>query len=419
MNITIIAVGTRGDVQPAIALGKALQQRGHGVKLLAGSNFLAWIEAHGLKTAVASVNIQQLMESEGGVEWVEKGHNPLVQTRLMKKLLDQVGWEMVWDAWLACQDTDLIISSFTSDVYVTAIAEKLSVPQISLLLQPALIGTRDGRSVFNTPLPNRVSRFNLWFSKLFIEPAHWQMYGDLNTRLRHELNLPPQSAKANKIVRHNMPILQAYSRYVVPHPADWPPNIHTSGYLFLDEQSDWQPPVALQKFLDAGPPPVYIGFGSMTGRDAGKTTELILAALAISEQRAVVGSGWSGLGDGRLPGHIFQLDAAPHDRLFPLMAAVVHHGGAGTTAAGLRAGIPTLIIPHFADQPFWGRRVYALGVGPKPVPRHKLTVDKLARGIETAVFDPHIRQRAAALATKIRSENGIRQAIAVFNAIVQ
>lgn len=136
----------------------------------------------------------------------------------------------------------------------------------------------------------------------------------------------------------------------------------------------------------------------------------------MSGQRAVVSSGWAGLGNSPLPEHIFQLDFAPHSWLFPQMAAVVHHGGAGTTAAGLRAGIPSLIIPHAADQPYWGQRIYALGVGPKPLPRHKLTAEKLAEGLKRAVSDAQIKQHAAALGAKIRSEEGIRRAVTLIEA---
>lgn len=411
MKITIIAVGTRGDVQPAIALGQALKQRGHTVRLAASADFCDWIEQYGLETAESTVNIQQLMESEGGVAWVERGYNPVVQIRLMKKLLDQYGWAMAWDAWQACQGAEAIISSFTSDTYVTAIAEKLSIPQMSMLLQPAVIATRDGRSIFNTPLPNRLSLFNRWFSRAFIEPAPWQMLGEVATRLRQELKLPPQSARENKAVRQQLLMLQAYSAHVVPHPVDWPPNVHTTGYWFLDEQPDWQPSTALHDFLAAGPPPVYIGFGSMTGSAPKRTTRLILDALAISGQRAIVSSGWAGLGQDQLPESIFQIEAVPHNWLFPRMAAVVHHGGAGTTAAGLRAGIPSLIIPHFADQPYWGQRIYALGVGPKPLPRHKLTAQKLAQGLQMAVSDSLMKQRAATLGGKIRAETGVVQAV--------
>jgi sterol 3beta-glucosyltransferase len=205
--------------------------------------------------------------------------------------------------------------------------------------------------------------------------------------------------------------LMGYSPHVVPHPADWPAHFHTTGYWFLDEEERWQPPAGLVDFLAAGEPPVSIGFGSMTGRDPRRLTEIVAGAVAQSGLRAVLLSGWAGLGELALPDTIYCLPGAPHSWLFPRVAAVVHHGGAGTTAAGLRAGVPSLIIPHFADQPFWGRRVHALGAGPQPIPRPKLTVDNLAAALRELVAGTGLRRQAHALARKIAQEDGVATAV--------
>lgn len=412
-RITIIASGTRGDVQPAIALGRALQTAGYQAKILASPNFRGWIEKHGLEAAPSQLNIQEVMESEGGQEWVERGHNPMVQMRVMKKLLAQNGWQLVQEGWEACQGADAIISSFTSDAFAVTIAEKLGVPHFSMPLQPTMIATRDGRSLPNAPFPNRVSRINEWFGKLLIEPLPWQLYGPHTNRLRREIGLPPQTNRENIAARKQMIILHAISQYVVPPPADWPDNFHITGYWFLDEEPDWQPPAALTDFLAAGSPPVYIGFGSMTNSDPAATTRLIIEAVQQSGQRAVLLSGWAGMGQVDLPPEILCLDSAPHGWLFPRMAAVVHHGGAGTTAAGLRAGVPSVVIPHMVDQPYWGQRVYALGVGSKPVMRHKLTAVHLAHAIQQAVTDKQIKQNAAALGAEIRQEDGLGVAVKI------
>src|SRR5690606_35862025 len=163
--------------------------------------------------------------------------------------------------------------------------------------------------------------------------------------------------------------------------------VHITGYLFLDEQAGWQPPPALEAFLDAGEPPVYIGFGSMAGRDPEAMTALVVEALALCGRRGLLLTGWGGLHAGAVPESIFVLDAAPHSWLFPRMAAVVHHGGAGTTAEGLRAGVPAVVVPFLFDQPFWGARIEALGVGPAPIPRKQLTAARLAGAIHRAVSD--------------------------------
>jgi sterol 3beta-glucosyltransferase len=208
-------------------------------------------------------------------------------------------------------------------------------------------------------------------------------------------------------------VLYGFSPAVIPPPPDWGSEIHVTGYWFLDPPDDWTPPPGLEEFLQAGPPPVYIGFGSMSSRNPGEAARQVLEALARTRQRAVIFSGWGGLQPADLPSSAIAIDPVPFSWLFPRCAAVVHHGGAGTTAAGLRAGVPSVVIPFFADQPFWGRRVAELGVGPAPIPRKKLTAERLARAIETAMGDRDMRRRAADLGAKIRTEDGIGRAVAV------
>ncbi len=171
------------------------------------------------------------------------------------------------------------------------------------------------------------------------------------------------------------------------------------------------PRTRLKAFLEAGDPPVYVGFGSMAGRNPEKTARLVLEALGISGQRGLLFTGWGGMRAISVPDSVFVIDSAPHNWVFPRMAAVVHHGGAGTTAEGLRAGIPSVILPYMVDQPFWGKRVEALGVGPEPIPRKKLTAERLAQAIQTAVKQPAIKQRAASLGEAIRAEDGLSVAV--------
>jgi UDP:flavonoid glycosyltransferase YjiC (YdhE family) len=414
MNIVMIAFGTRGDVQPAIALGKALHARGYGVRILAGSNFTPWIERHGLEAIGSSVDIEAMMQSADGKRWVAHGTEPIMQTRMMRTLLNQVGWDSMCDAWAACQDADVIISTFTSDLYCASIAEKLGVPRISILLQPSLVATRNGAAMPSAPLPNRISLINYVAGKILLETFLWTVSGKQVNRFRQKvLDLPPQTYHQARTELRRALVVHGYSRHVVPHPADWPRNLHTTGYWFLDDAGEWTPPADLLRFLESGPPPVSIGFGSMTTGDPQALTQLVLDAVARSGQRAILLSGWAGLRHNDLPPTVFQLDAAPHSWLFPRMAAVVHHGGAGTTAEGLRAGIPNLLVPHLGDQLFWGRRVEALGVGPRAIPRPKLTAAALANAITQAVCDQTIRQRAAALGATIRAEDGIATAVGV------
>ena len=208
-------------------------------------------------------------------------------------------------------------------------------------------------------------------------------------------------------------ILNGYSPQVIPLAKDWADYIHVTGYWFLDPPQGWEPPIDLVHFLQAGPPPVYIGFGSMPSRKPEEAANLVLQALARSGQRGVLSAGWGGLKNDDLPKTVCMVGSLPHSWLFPQMAAVVHHGGAGTTAAGLSAGVPSIVTPFFGDQPFWAQRVYELGVGPKPIARKALSVERLAEAIRSAVTDTAMREKAADLGKRIRAENGVARAVEV------
>jgi sterol 3beta-glucosyltransferase len=241
----------------------------------------------------------------------------------------------------------------------------------------------------------------------------WLWYRPFVNELRERLGLRTYSAVGFYRALRATPMLSAYSPTVIPHPPDWPAHVHVTGYLFLDEQPDWQPAPELQAFLDAGAPPVSVGFGSMAGRNPEQLAGLVVAALARSGQRGILLTGWGGLRAAQVPENVFVVESAPHSWLFPRTAAVVHHGGAGTTAEGLRAGVPNVIVPFAFDQPFWGARVQALGLGPQPIPRKKLTADRLAQAIGSAVTDPGMRRRASACGKAIRAEDGVGNAVAV------
>ncbi len=199
----------------------------------------------------------------------------------------------------------------------------------------------------------------------------------------------------------------SYSVHVFPRPASWLEHVHITGYWFLDEEAGWQPPQDLLDFLQAGNPPVYVGFGSVGDASlAEQKTRLVIEALRQSGQRGVLATGWNAMTKiGNLPDTVYMLDSAPHSWLFPQMAAVVHHGGAGTTAAGFRAGVPSIILPYGNDQFAWGLRAYELGAGPKPVPQKRLTAEALSSAI-TAALKPQALAAAEALGEKIRKEHG-------------
>src|SRR5215471_6026797 len=307
MRITIIAFGSRGDVQPAVALGKALKAEGHSIRILAGLNFKNWIERHGLEPIASQIDIQAVMESELGREWAEIGSNLLMQMREVKKLLEHTGWQTMCEAWSACDDAEVIISSFTSDTYALSIAEKLGVRQISMPLQPALYPTRSGAATMNAPVPDRESIINWYFGKLFLEPFQWRLSAKMVNRFRQEvLSLRPQTRSEYQTRKRRLFTVQAYSRHVVPHAQDWPSTIRTTGFWFLEEQNEWKPPEKLTEFLDSSERPICIGFGSMTGRNPEHLMQTVNEAVRKSGKRAVVLSGWAGISGSELDHDIFR-----------------------------------------------------------------------------------------------------------------
>jgi sterol 3beta-glucosyltransferase len=416
MRITILAVGTRGDVQPYIALGLGLQAAGHEVQLATLDIFQEFVKSRGLDFASIGGIPQKLTKNSQ-----DKGsHNTIT----FHGLLGRVIWWRIFsslleplmaNSWDICQGTEAIIYSRLA-LPGYHLAEKLGVPFYAAYTNP-LTPTR----AFPNPL--FTSDFHLdgtlnWLTHVCEEQLRWQFARKIINQWRQEtLNLAPIpiTGLPSQQRKQQMPILYGYSPAVIPKPSDWSEWTQVTGYWFLNCPSDWQPPKELVDFLESGSPPVYIGFGSMKGSNPEALTELVLNALAQTGQRGILITGWGALSNVDLPDNVFKIDSVPHDWLFPKMAVVVHHGGAGTTAAGLRAGVPCVIIPFGADQPFWGQRVAELGVGTKPIPRKELTAERLATAIRTATSDEAMKACARALGEKIRSEDGVARAVELFH----
>jgi sterol 3beta-glucosyltransferase len=415
MNILIIASGTRGDVQPVLAVAKGLQHAGHTVTLIAGSNFEAWVASHGVGF-VGTLDMEAMMQSEAGIKWVENGLNPRVQLNQMRLLLEEHWRGLTQPILDHIESADLVLGGFTSEPYLATICTHYRKPLISLYLQPTR-PTKSGAATAQPIFPTRESILNRWIGQ-FAQRLLWGVAESSTNHLRRQLGLPPHTYSDYAKGIRSIPVILGVSPYVVPHASDWGSHIHTAGYWFLDEGTTWEPSAELQTFLEAGSPPVYIGFGSMSASNPSATAHMVKTALERTGQRGILAKGWSGSLDVISDNTLFLLDKAPHDWLFPRMAGVVHHGGAGTTASGLRAGKPTFIIPHMADQPFWGRRVHELGVGVKPVPRPKLTVETLAEGIQHLTTNREMLSKAQTLGEKIRNEKGVTRSVELIEKII-
>jgi UDP:flavonoid glycosyltransferase YjiC (YdhE family) len=418
MRIVIIALGSRGDVQPFIALALRLIAAGHAVRVLGAADYAPLAASHGLELAPIVGSVDQLMDRELVYDFLDAANNPI---RLAARFLRSADWAIgpvIADCWKYSQAAELLIASTLGMFSALHIAEKLNIPCVPVHLHPSST-TRAFPTMFAPPLPIGVpaaGTYN-WLTHTLEEFGFWElMRPHMNRARQATLQLRPLSAWAlsRRIRAWSGPVLYGYSALVAPRPADWSESLHVTGYWFLDAPAGWQPDPRLAAFLASGPPPVYVGFGStLIGRHPDAVTRSILEALARTGQRAILHSGWGDLGNIELPGTVFRLDSAPHAWLFPRMSAVVHHGGAGTTAAALRAGVSSVIVPVYGDQNFWARRVHALGACAAPIPRMRLNTARLAAALEDALARPAIRSHAAALGAAIAREDGIGAAVAV------
>lgn len=410
MKITIFAAGSRGDIQPCLVLGKVLQRAGYRVCLAAPEDFGNFVRENGVEFYPLRGDVQKVMASDTGKKLMGSGGaNPLKSIRAMRTMIGSVVGPMVKDAYDACRQADAIICLGVFNAIGKSVADSLNIPIVDIEPTP-LLPTRMFAAP-SWPIQRDLGGLHNTISGIAMLQVIWLWYRPFVNDFRKSLGLSRWTGASMIRALKSTPMLGAYSPRIIPRPADWPESVHITGYLFLDGQPGWQPPPELEAFLEAGDPPVYIGFGSMAGRNPDELAKLSIKALAKSGRRGVLLTGWGGLRADSAPENVFVVDSAPHSWLFPRMAAVVHHGGAGTTAEGLRAGVPTVIVPFAFDQSFWGARVKAMGLGPDPVPQKRLTIDRLANAIGIAVTDPTIKQSAKACGRAVRAEDGAGNAV--------
>lgn len=417
MKVFIITLGTRGDVQPYVALGTGLQAAGHSVTLCTSSSFEPFVTAHGLNYGYMNNELIDLVKSPEGRSVVENATNAwqaIKTTIKMAKRVEPMQRRADNDGWRAAQaaNPDLIIYH-PKALCAPHYAEKLGVPAVLALYLPIYVPTSE-RPCIGLP------QWNLggWYNRLtyaLVRKGTKLAVNKYVKRFRAQQGMPPQPRGIDWMqttTGQPIEVLHGFSRHVYPTPSDWPESAAPTGFWFLDGVEQYQPPAKLEDFLAAGNPPVYVGFGSIAGTNPRRTGRIVVEALQQANVRGIIATGWGGLVVENPPETILTIDEAPHDWLFPRVAAVVHHGGCGTTAAGMRAGRPTVVCPFFADQPFWGSRVHALGVGSEPIPQKRLTSENLAAAIRKVTTDPAIRQSAHALGEMIRQENGVANAAA-------
>ena len=395
MKIAILAVGSQGDVRPSAALGAGLAAAGHTVRLVTLGAFKSLADSCGLDFAEVKIDPYEFIRGDIGQSWMESSDKPYRLALGFSRAAGAVIAGLNDDALAASGAMRRSSTTYPCPFSGHTVAEALGIPGIPTSAAP-YHPTRDFSSLFTPSLPlqggvvNRLSGAAAFQILWQIFRSHMNKWRKSKTALRP---LPVRSP-LRSMARQGLPWLYGFSPSVIPMPPDWPAAAVICGYWFTAPDKTWSPPGDLVDFLRSGPPPIYVGFGSMVGSNPEETQLKVLDAVRRAGVRAVVASGWGGMQHAAMPDFVFPIESVPHEWLFPKIAAAVHHGGAGTTAATLRAGIPSVVVPYFYDQRFWGQRLQSLGVAPRPIQQKHLTSDDLADAIRCVVDSPEMSMRS-------------------------
>jgi len=409
MKIAVVTYGTEGDARPLAALCRALDDAGHASVLLADESTLGTARQLGVRTQALDGDIRGALGTSGAIaNVVAHSERPGAAAKALAAIANANAASWLRQTVETARGCDAIVCAGLAAFVGLSAAEALRVPAIGAGLFP-LTPTRDFASPFLPP--SRIPRCLNRPSHRFVNAMLWRAFRPAVNAARAEVcGLPP---RRRMWTAH--PMLYGFSPSLLPRPADWPANAAACGQ-WLPPASGWQAPAALNAFLAAGEAPIYIGFGSMTGFDAGRMRGVVVDA--VGGRRAVLNPGWSGIDVQGLPANFHVVGDTPHDWLFSRAALVVHHGGSGTTHSAARAGVPSVVVPFAGDQFFWAHRLTQAGVAPQAVAGSRLGAHDLARGIALA-SRPEVRASARALGERMRAENGLAQAVGMIERSLQ
>ncbi|GAB2766346.1 glycosyltransferase [Amycolatopsis magusensis] len=408
MDALLLTYGSQGDVQPFVALARALRAAGHGVRLAGparSANLAGDLEYRPITDAlIEAVDTDEVREARDS----GKGAGAVARSLGAVKAAAREALDDSWAA--AAEGADVVVHHpITAGNHV---AEKLGVPSVLVSLFPTNVPTSEFPcATAPVRLPKALNRLTYRLDGL----AGLALRGTIDD-WRGSLGLPKRRGRHDFLHApsgEHVTVLNAFSRHVVPPPADWPAAVHTTGYWFLPADPAWTPPAELTAFLAAGAPPVCVTFGSLVGADPARTARTVLAAVRAAGVRAVLVAGWGGLQVDQVPDDVLVVEQVPYDWLFPKVAAVVSHSGAGTSSAAAAAGRPQVGIPMDVEQPMWAARLHGLGVGPAPIPYGELAEDALAAALRAVTTEPEYARRAAELGALIEAEGGAAEAVAV------
>jgi len=407
MHLIIATLGTRGNVQPYVAVGKELKRRGHEVTVATHEDYRILVETNGLSCRSVCGSYHKILKSTAGQRWINSSRNVIKFVRAFRNLFEPLVVDWLNDFDSALEDADAVIVNAVAAPALVAL-ETRQIPRVILFTSPSVPSGRNGisglpRIPFFTSLIER----NIY--KLVLDQA-WSVNKDAQAKFlaMHGLCLPPHPLWEENI-RRGIGHLHLFSEAILPRPADWPGCAEVTGFCFLDSTEDWEPPKALSHFIHSGPPPIYATYGSQSGMDPATLSSMTIEALRSIGQRGVIGIKRDRLPSARDSEDMFFIDDVAYEWLFPKMSAIVHYGGVGTASAVLRAGKPSVVIPFFSDQHFWANRMANLGVSPAPIAKHNLSAQRLARELSSLIAEPSYARQAQEIAQVIQTENGVRR----------
>lgn len=413
MRVLMVAWGSRGDVQPYVALGRGLAAAGYQVTIAAARDFEAMVRDAGLGFAGFEISLEA---SDDPVvqRWLAGSDTPAEELRNMRAAVERFAPVFADGLVAALPQAEALVCGMLSVGALVPWAAREQRPLVAALLQPG-VPTRQGDSLLYPARPQAASLLNLaagWTQLLGMYP----LLRAAARAVQERLGLPPSGLRDYTRAVTGTPTVLGASPLVVPPAPDWPDHLTVTGYWVEPAPIGYRPPAELAGFLAAGGPPLYVGFGSMPLADAEAMRALVLTALA--GRRLVLG-GALHAGDGPVAlvsDEVVSIGAVPHEWLFPRTSGVVCHGGAGTTATALRAGVPVAVVPHMGDQPYWGRRVNELALGPPPVHRSALTAERLAAMV-AGFADSGLQARSALFGLRLRDERGVETAVSTIQRV--
>lgn len=412
MRVTIITIGSHGDVLPSIAIAKSLIEHGHKVRIAA-------LESS--KEAVISEGIDYLHLSGDAKEVIRlligKDVKTLEYFKSLNTLLDPMEHTFLEDIERCCEDTDIVAYSVLGSIaYHVAISKK--IPCIRMLFVPL-----DPTSEFPAMTAPILGKFPLYNRFTYLAGDYlWLNFTKKRlNKWRKKLGLSVVKKFPYRKMEDNTPVptLYAFSESVLNKPKDWGKHIEISGYWFSDESKQYEPTESIKEFLQKNKETIYIGFGSMVGGDFSNLFSKVIKGVQLTGVSAIISSGWGGLSSEKVPDTIMMVDYVPHDWLFNQVSMVVHHGGAGTIAAGLRAGKPTIVVPFGGDQPFWGNQIYKIGAGPKPIPIKSFNSKLFAKRIKEVQTNNKYKENAARIKEILIKEDGKERAVRFIESCVR